>query len=417
MNTKLTQIPGNVTNILVIGGSYGGLSFIKNFIGQISMAQNNNKFLNQLNEKRFSITMVEPRSGFLNFIGLPRAIVDPKFAATQYLPYDRLKSIKFDNIYKCNEVISCQIEENKNHGFELNHIQGEVTSMDLNSIKYKMNELDKLYSLEFDYAVLATGRHRGPPISPNACDENSYIDEMAEFLNKVKRFDRITIIGAGAVGIEIAADIKQFYPKKIVNLIHPYSLFPPEPLTDEFKSLVYKSLKDAGINIFLETRISQELPNGNLLTTDGQTIESEFNYWSNGKRNNIGMISKDIKDMFVSKEGNLLVNEYLQLSNEEMTIDNIFCIGDIVELPVIKTAGWANGMGEVSASNIFKLLNNENVSSILPKEYFSFKSMVLVTGNGDLISEFNGQVEINSDLFVEEYKDYCLSKVIRSLGL
>lgn len=417
VNRSLAALPGNFTNILIIGGSYAGLSFIKNFISQLSASQNGN-ILPLQPRRKFSITMIEPRSGFLNVIGLPRAIVDTGFAATQYISYDQLNSIKFNNTFKNEKNISTyEAAENKKIGFELNHIQGTVTKMGLNSIEYVMNERPQVSSLGFDYAVLASGRHRGPPVTPMSCDKHSFINEMSEFRKNVEQNDPISVIGAGAVGIEIAANIKQYYPEKTVNLIHPHSLFPPEPLSDEFKNLVHKSLKDSGVNIFPETRIAKELLNGNLISTDGKTIESQFNYWSNDKKNNISMLSNDIKDKYVSEQGNMLVNEYLQLSNSSETVQNVFCVGDIVDLPVIKTAGWANGMGEICAANVFRLLCNEKAAKTIPQEYLSFKSMVLVTGNEDLISEVNGQVEINNPTLVEEYKDYCMSKVRIELDL
>ena len=65
----------------------------------------------------------------------------------------------------------------------------------------------------------------------------------------------ISIIGGGAVGIELAAEIKLHYPNKVVNLIHPSWYLPPEPILDAFKNKTLQSLKQANINVFLNTRI------------------------------------------------------------------------------------------------------------------------------------------------------------------
>ena len=61
----------------------------------------------------------------------------------------------------------------------------------------------------------------------------------------------ISIIGGGAVGIELAAEIKLHYPNKVVNLIHPHGTLPPEPILDAFKNKTLQSLKQANINVFL----------------------------------------------------------------------------------------------------------------------------------------------------------------------
>lgn len=43
--------------------------------------------------------------------------------------------------------------------------------------------------------------------------------------------------------------------------------------------------------------------------------------------------------------------------------------------------------------------------------------MVLVFVNRDIVSEVNGQAEINNFRLVEQYKDYCLSKAMIKLNL
>lgn len=45
--------------------------------------------------------MIEPKGGFLNDIGMPRALLDIiSFARSQFFAFNRLKSIKFDNFSK-----------------------------------------------------------------------------------------------------------------------------------------------------------------------------------------------------------------------------------------------------------------------------------------------------------------------------
>lgn len=381
-----------------------------------SIIQGANTFPLQPNGRKISITMIEPKNGFLNVIGMPRALLDTDFAKSQYFAFNGLKGIKFDNIFE-NEKRTRRTTTNSQINLELSYIQAKVTNLDKKSAEYQMGKELKAYSLQFDYVVLATGRHRSPPMSPKSLDIKSFVSEAGEFKQKVEKSDKVSVIGAGAVGIEIAAEIKHSYPEKTVNLIHPYSLFPPEPLSGKFKEYVHSALKDAGINIYLETRVEKELANGNLVIVDGKIIESQFNYWSSGKKNNISMLSKEIQEKYVSEKGNLLTNEHLQLSNVQDTVKNFYCIGDIVEIPVIKTAGWAAKMGRICASNIFSLLLNKEANETLPEKLLKSKNMVLVSGNRDIVSEANSQVEINNVRLVEQYKDYCLSKAMMKLNL
>ena len=48
---------------------------------------------------------------------------------------------------------------------------------------------------------------------------------MAKVKQDIERADIVSVIGAGAVGIEIAGDIKTEFPNKTVNLIHPHETF------------------------------------------------------------------------------------------------------------------------------------------------------------------------------------------------
>lgn len=377
----------------------------------------------KLKMKKVNITMIEPRSGFLNIIGIPRAILDPKFAADQYIPFHKLNNIQFNNIISKNESILKEFKElntiscRNNSNLELNYVHGRVIRLDNQKAIYELEDNAKTGQIDFDYVVLATGRDRNRPVTPRANTLQEFIREMEDFKKKVEANDIISIIGAGAVGLEIAGDVKSHFPEKIINLIHSHSEFPPESLSLEFKKAVQKSLYDSGVKIYLNRRVSRVLQNGNLETLEGEIIESQFNYWSNSSKNNTCFLSNDIKSEFLTSKNNLLVNDHLQLANDTTSINNFFCLGDLVELPIIKNAGWALYMGRQTAKNLINLIMGERVSQTIPELKTFPKGMVLVCGNGDIVSELNNQVELNNETFVTEYQDYCFKKVRNTLDI
>ena len=79
--------------------------------------------------------------------------------------------------------------------------------------------------------ILATGRDRNWPTTPLATTYGQYMLEMDNARQEIANADTISVIGAGAVGIEFAGDIKTEFPHKTVNLIHPHECFPQEPLS------------------------------------------------------------------------------------------------------------------------------------------------------------------------------------------
>ncbi len=82
----------------------------------------------------------------------------------------------------------------------------------------------------------------------------------------------------GAVGIEVAAEIKHKYPNKNTILIHPHGFLPPEPdLSETFKKLTYLTLLEMGINVILNKRIkNDDKENKVVITTDGDKYKSDL---------------------------------------------------------------------------------------------------------------------------------------------
>ena len=128
-------------------------------------------------------------------------------------------------------------------------------------------------------------------------------------------------------------------------------------------------------------------------------------------RNNTYFLNQSLCDKFVTAKNDVRVNEYLQLSDEDTTINNFFVLGDLVNLPIIKSAGWALYHGRQVANNITSLILENKLVEPSPDLTQVPKGMVLVGGNGDLICELAGDVNMNIPEYVEEYKDYCFGRI------
>lgn len=399
------------TNVLIVGGAYAGLSAL--------VAMKNHIRAREWT-KDFSVTLVEPKAGLLNILGIPRAIVDVEFAKTQYVPFQDLDDISFnrlisDDKYVCDtmgkslKAVDC--------GFTVEYIQGRIEELTSLGAVYSLNNsAGENANIDFDYVIIASGRNRKWPTSPLAYNFKSYMDEMVQFNKNVSDCKRIGVIGAGAVGIEIAGDIKSKFVDKDVFLIHPHAEFPPEPLPKEFQDACRASLDQSGVNVMTNKRVSSESSDNKLTFTDGESLQTDFNYWCNSFRNNTDLLKGDLTE-FITKSNNIHVNKYLQLQMPgEDPLPHVFAIGDLCELPIIKSAGWALYMGRQVANNIVSLVVDGKLVEKMPDLTQMPKGMVLIAGNEQLISLLDGVVEVNNEHYVEEYKDYCLGKIRVTLG-
>ena len=433
------MLPENIdTDVLVVGGGFAGLSAVRTlqirFLEYVEVCKSKKE---TPSVNKLKIHMVEPRSGLLNILGMLKCLVDLQFAQTQYIDFTDLHvpwtevilqyptvMEKYEMARKEIEKQKAEIEAKNNVDVQISFIHGRVDNLSLNlahltlerplakEINGETPECPKQEgTINFKYVILASGRDRSWPATPLGQTKDIFLLEMKKFHDSLIDKKIITVVGGGAVGVEFAGDLKHHFPGKTVQLVHPHEKFPPEPLTDAFKDLVKQSLESSGVKV-IRKRISKQLEDGNLVTTDGDVIESDFVYWATSHKNNTTVLVPELQLRFVNKANNILVNDYLQLSNTEITYSHFFAIGDLIEKKmIIKSAGWAIYMGRASAHNVISLIVRGETVEPFPDVTKMPRGMVMVAGNGDIVLEITGEALINPPHYVEEYKDYCFGKV------
>lgn len=190
------------------------------------------------------------------------------------------------------------------------------------------------------------------------------INFFLENLNKIDEIiyknehTRLSVIGNGIAGYEIAYNLKERYKKKIdINLIGPRA-----SKENNINTNSYKKLKKIAIDLNITEYDGRvEKIDKNFLTLDnGKNIKSDINLLSTGvnppdwfQKN---LLSKDLNGFGV-------VNQSLQSVNEE----NIFITGDLAtiqnhERP--RSGVMAVRHGEVLKENIFLKLQNKPLKKI-----------------------------------------------------
>jgi NADH dehydrogenase FAD-containing subunit len=74
--------------------------------------------------------------------------------------------------------------------------------------------------VDYSYLAIATGSSQPLPVQVLATERGEACNELQGVQESIKASQRIAIVGGGPVGVELASDIKDFYPDKDVTLIH-----------------------------------------------------------------------------------------------------------------------------------------------------------------------------------------------------
>lgn len=129
---------------------------------------------------------------------------------------------------------------------------------------------------EYDYFVTASGLRRVWPVVPQALSRKQYLIEAGEHIHTVANArDGVVVVGGGAVGIEMAAELKLVKPDVKVTLVHSRDkLLSSEGLPDETKDRALELLKETGVEILLGHRLASS---NKVETADGvPQYEIEF---------------------------------------------------------------------------------------------------------------------------------------------
>jgi NADH dehydrogenase FAD-containing subunit len=166
--------------VVIVGGGYAGFN------------------LARLLDAHLDVTLIDAREAFVHNVAAIRAVTDPALTQRIVIPYDRL--------LRNGRVVHGRVEAID---------QGGVTLTDGARIAA-------------DAVVVATGSAYAAPFKPQADSAADFAARMAEIAQQVRAADSLVIVGAGAVGVELAGEVKAVMPGKRMALVsNQPRLFPP----------------------------------------------------------------------------------------------------------------------------------------------------------------------------------------------
>lgn len=221
----------------------------------------------------------------------------------------------------------------------------EITTLDRTAHMVAFNDGDHEH---YDKLLLATGsRARKPPIPGSDADGVYYlrtIDDATELLSQLTEGRRLAIVGAGWIGLEVAASARGLGAD--VTVVETAALPLQASLGREAGEVFVGLHRDHGVDLRLGTTVDEITTADHKATGlrlgDGATVEADAVLIAVGAKPNIEFAERS---GLVIADGGVAVDESLKSSD-----DDIFAVGDIAaaEHPLfgvpIRTEHWANAL-------------------------------------------------------------------------
>ena len=218
---------------------------------------------------------------------------------------------------------------------------------------------------EFDFCLCASGVINQYPGSAPPGDVVKVKTQMDTRRRLLQNCKTAVIAGGGAVGLELAGEIKADYPDTDVTIVHPYKKLLGKDqshlFSDDFLNTIKNNMDAVGIKYVLGERV--ELPSpfpemglevrdetAPVVTDKGRKLACDLLVCCVGNRPSPGPF-KDFMSSALDEWGFVHVKDTLQVEG----FPEIFAVGDCTSRDEPKTAANAQAGAEVAVENMIKL--------------------------------------------------------------
>ena len=221
-------------------------------------------------------------------------------------------------------------------------------------------------TLPFDYLIAATGTNLAFPGTMTADDKPASITSLQSYQSAIKSSPSVLIIGGGAVGVQMACDLKEIYPSKSVTLVHSRDQLMPvyhPALSDLIKS----RFRELGIDLVTGSRVV--LPAGGFPTSsdgreqevrlqNGKTLRAGLVVQATGQTPNNHFIRAGLGDGVLNPaNGFVRVRGTMQLRDDRHR--HLFAVGDINDCGAHKAARPGSVQAAVAARNVLGMIEGK----------------------------------------------------------
>ncbi|OAA63687.1 FAD-dependent pyridine nucleotide-disulfide oxidoreductase [Niveomyces insectorum RCEF 264] len=329
--------------VVVLGGSFAGMQLVRRLGDTLPTG--------------WQAVLVERNSHFNYSFSFPRFAVVPGHERLAFIPYPLMFASAPPGIVRL--------------------VQGEVKAVTATEIVLASGE-----TIPYDIAVVATGSAQRPPAKLlGAADRDTACAELRALQDRIGRARTVAVLGGGAVGVELATDIKTFagvvagrhkgktgegnelLADKEVTLVHSR-----EQLLNRFGSRLHthtlEVLKKIGIRVVLGQRPSvvyaSDAPDamvggpGTLRYADGREEVYDCVLLCTGLTPNSALLKDLCPGALNAASGAINVTPSLHVFDDKTkaNLPNVFAFGDVAETGGAKMARASFMQAEVVVANV-----------------------------------------------------------------
>jgi NADH dehydrogenase FAD-containing subunit len=340
--------------VVVVGGGYGGIAVAKAL------------------DETHDVVLVEPKDAFMHNIAALRALVDPSWLPKIFLPYAGLLS---------NGRV----------------VRDRAVQVDPHRVVTASGE-----EISADYVVLATGSKYPFPAKTDLVDTDHAQEQVRRAHRALTQADRILLVGAGPVGIELAGEIRHVWPEKSIVLLDVADEVLGGPYKPELKAELRRQLLEIRVELILGSPLQQPPPSepgelGTFTVTTEAGTELVADIWfrcygvvPNSDYLGNALVSARRSDGFIE------VGPTLQVAGQT----TVFAIGDLSTADA-KMAGFAGRQAATVADNINALTQGR--SDLASYESMGVAIAVPIGPTGGA-GQFPGQDEVVGRETIAEVK-------------
>ncbi len=303
--------------IVIVGGGYVGFEVAQGL------------------DAHADVTLIEQREAFVQPPAAIRALVDQTLLNDIILPYDKLLS------------------------------QGKVVRARVASIQPESVTLADGTIVAADYIIVATGSSYAAPFKPAGETVESFIRASNETSKMLAAAKSVVIVGAGAVGTELAGEIATAQPDKHITLIATDDGLFPSYGTKMGASLIAK-LKAKGVNVVLGQRVENlqqsDTPySGSVTLTDGTHIDGDLIFPVIGSRARTELLT-DLPGVEPGTQGRVKTDDWMRPS----AYANLFVAGDIADVGDAMTIVATSRQNPWLIKTLKNLLAGKSIETLKP---------------------------------------------------
>lgn len=258
------------------------------------------------------------------------------------------------------EMIARTPEEFRESGVEI-YTKHEVIDVDFLNKKIKVKNIvtNEILENSYDKLMIASGARAIIPPIKNIDLENVVTLKSMDDGNKLKElmaideYKRVTIIGAGFIGLEAVEAAKHM--GKEVTVIQLQDRVLQEVFDKDITDILEEELRDKGVNLLLSETVVELIGEEKVskVKTDKREIEADIVILATGVRPNTDFLKADYIKMI--RNGAIVVDSYGRTS-----VEDVYAAGDCATINNLITgkesyvplATGANKLGRIVGENL-----------------------------------------------------------------